>query len=278
MNAPNGGFPDQPFRPVGRMRHSNSRIMPFASLLGVYPVIAFGLYVAARGDSALLPVSLFLLAASTVGFVIAGSFALDPARQRFYGTSGILLVFTFVRVVTAGTLPSLADVGLTYGLLLVSLALYRAVAPTNPKIDMGPEHIARAIPLAVPLAVGLAAFATIVHLRVPGSSVQPVWLAALVVGIVSVFDEYWFRGVVQSSLSGISSGPQAWLGTTVLFGSFAAWSGDASLVAYHAAIGAGLGLVVWRLRALLFAMTVRGLSTGLAVLFAEILTSSIGGS
>ncbi len=240
-----------------------SRVLFLAifAFLATYAVVARGLFLAATGDVVLLPATILLLTAMLVALILGGVIATEPAHRRFYLAAAILPTFTLVRLTLIGTLPPLSEEILSYLLLAATLIFYQHAAQAGlPGMRLRPGVLVRSLRDALPLGFALALAALLLLPAPPFVIPEEAVFAILAAGAVAFIDEYWFRGILQSQISGVSNPVVGWLVTVGLFVAFVASTGDLAILAYRGGLGLLLGFLVWWRRLLPLALMTRTVS------------------
>lgn len=231
---------------------------PLVGFLGAYVVVEVALYFAERGHPLAFSLAMVLLTALLLVLVIGAVLARETVWRRFGLAAATLPLFTFVRLALQGSIPPLAEVLLRYFILGLTLLLFQVVTNTRLRVaGLRTGDLLASLRIAIPIGATIALLGRL-FLPVPSLYVgQDTALLIVVAGSVAFWDEYWFRGILQSQIAAAYRPVTGWGATVVLFVAFDVSAVDPTTLVFRAALGMLLGYFVWRRRSLQTALAVR---------------------
>ncbi len=226
--------------------------------VAVFWLVAVGLYLAALGNTALLVLSMGILAVLLILVVVSGSFAIMPTHQSFYLAIATLPIFMFVQLTLVPRVTPLIEPLLAYLILAVTLLIYHQT--TRVRVEaagLRRNQIVVAIALAIPAGMGLAFANRLLLPEAPSIVPRYAGLAILVAASSAFLDEYWFRGILQSRIEATGGASAGWLATAALFAAASTYRADFGVLAFRAGLGVFLGSLVWWRRLLPLTLAIR---------------------
>jgi hypothetical protein len=249
------------------------RVVLAAFVVGYGAAAAF-LILSVEGPSALYPGGLVLLVLLGAGVFVGNLLDRRKSGQRFYLALSIIPGLTVARLAFTGMPPEILNPLFVYLLLAVTVLVFRQTTGTPSGLrELTRDQWARALPLGGALAVGLAILGILLFAPGGWASGTRAWIPVLIVAPVAFLDEFWFHGLFQRGLAGVTSAKWGWIATAAIFAAYGAPFCTPATFAFRSAYGLALGALAMRRENLPVVLLAR---TGMVVAIAALNPGLVG--